>query len=136
MKFLTSKTYPDRGLSIVYVKHKRNSYRGEAKLHPDDIWSEFTGCRFAEERAEIKALKNEYKQKKHDCDECKKFVAAVQQYAKFDPKDPSAKAMFRQLNCRIKEVNRLVDEINKKEFNLHVAIRQQDRFNQKVAKTD
>lgn len=136
MKFLTSKTYPDKGLSVVFVEHKGNNYRGEAKLHPDDTWSEFTGCRFAEERAEIKALKDEYKQKKHDCDECRKFAAAVQQYAKFNPDDPSARAMFRQLNRRIKEVNKLAGAINEKEFNLHVAIRQQDRFNQKVAKND
>lgn len=136
MKFLTSETYPNKGLSIVSIEHKGKNYRGEAKLHPEDTWSEFTGCRFAEERAEIKALKDEYKQKRHDCDECRKFVTAVQQYAKFDPKSPSAKVMFRQLKCRIKEVNRLADEINKKEFNLRVAIRQQDRFNQKVTKVN
>lgn len=136
MKFLTSKTYPDKGLSVVFVEHKGNNYRGEAKLHPDDKWSKFTGCRFAEERAEIKALKDEYKQKKHDCEECRKFVAVVQQYAKFNPGDPSARAMFRQLNRRIKEVNNLADKINEKEFNLRIAIRQQDRFNQKIVKTD
>lgn len=136
MKFLTSETYPDKGLSIVSVEYKGNNYQGRAKLHPNDVWSEFTGCRFAEERAEIKALKAEYKQKRHDCEECRKFVAAVRQYSKFNPKDPSAKAMFRQLNCRIKEVNQLIDKINQKEFNLHVAIRQQDKFNSKIAKND
>lgn len=134
MKFLTSETYPDKGLSIVSVEHKGNNYQGSAKLHPDDVWSEFTGCRFAEERAEIKALKAEYKQKRHDCEECRKFVAAIRQYSKFNPEDPSAKAMFRQLNRRIREVNLLADEINRKEFNLRVAIRQQDKFNSKIIK--
>lgn len=132
MKFLTSITKPEKGISKVFIEHMGRTFVGYAKKHPEDNWSEFTGCRYAEERAEIKALKAELKKKKHDCDECKKFVTAVSQYAEFDPKSPTARAMFRQLNRRIKAVNDIISLINEKEFNLRVAIRQQDGFNNRI----
>lgn len=136
MRFVTSKTFPSSGHSIVYIENKKEIFRGEAKLYPGETFSELTGCRYAQERAEIKALKKEYKEKKAACEECRKFVVAVQQYANFNPEDPSARAMFRQLNRRIREVNKLADEINKKEFNLQLAISQQDSFEQRIAKND
>ena len=132
MRFLDSGTVKETGYSTVIIKHKGNEYVGQAKCHPDDTFSEFTGCRYAQERAEINALKDEWKQKKHDCDECRKYLIAVSQYAGFDKESSTAKAMFRQLNRRIKEVNKLAEIISKKQFNLQVAIKQQDSFNSKV----
>ena len=132
MRFLDSGTVKETGYSTVIIKHKGNEYVGQAKCHPDDTFSEFTGCRYAQERAEINALKDEWKQKKHDCDECRKYLIAVSQYAGFDKESSTAKAMFRQLNRRIKEVNKLAENISQKQFNLQVAIRQQDSFNSKI----
>ena len=132
MRFLDSGTVKETGYSTVTIKHKGKEYVGQAKCHPDDIFSEFTGCRYAQERAEIKALKDEWKQKKHDCDECRKYLIAVSQYAGFDKESSTAKAMFRQLNRRIKEVNKLAEIISQKQFNLQVTIRQQDSFNNKI----
>ena len=132
MRFLDSGTVKETGYSTVVIEHKGNKYVGQAKCHPDDTFSEFTGCRYAQERAEINALKDEWKQKKHDCDECRKYLIAVSQYAGFDKESSTAKAMFRQLNSRIKEVNKLAEIISKKQFNLQVAIKQQDSFNSKV----
>lgn len=126
MKFIDSGTVKDLGYSTVVIEHKHKQYSGKAKCHPDDDFSEFTGCRYAQERAEIAALKDEWRQKKHDCEECRKYVKAVSQYAKFDKESSTAKAMYRQLNRRIKEVNELADAINKRELNLKIAIRQQD----------
>ena len=132
MRFLDSSTVEEIGYSTVIIKHKGNEYVGQAKCHPDDTFSEFTGCRYAQERAEINALKDEWKQKKHDCDECRKYLIAVSQYAGFDKESSTAKAMFRQLNRRIKEVNKLAEIISQKQFNLQIAIRQQDGFNSKI----
>ena len=132
MRFLDSGTVKETGYSTVIIKHKGNEYVGQAKCHPDDTFSEFTGCRYAQERAEIKALKDEWKQKKHDCDECRKYLIAVSQYAGFDKESSTAKAMFRQLNRRIKEVNKLAEVISQRQFNLQVAIKQQDSFNNKI----
>ena len=132
MRFLDSGTAKETSYSTVVIAHKGNKYVGQAKCHPDDTFSEFTGCRYAQERAEINALKDEWKQKKHDCDECRKYLIAVSQYAGFDKESSTAKAMFRQLNCRIKEVNKLAEIISQKQFNLQIAIRQQDGFNSKI----
>lgn len=114
------------GKSFVKIKYKGKYYVGIAKLHPDDAdkASKFAGCRFAEQRAIIKALKAELKQKRTACDECRKFVNAVTNYANFDPETPTAKAMFRQLNRRIKEVNNIIDEINATQEGLEKSIRQ------------
>ena len=114
------------GKSFVKIKYKGKYYVGIAKLHPDDAdkASKFAGCRFAEQRAVIKALKDELKQKRAACDECRKFVNAVTNYANFDPETPTAKAMFRQLNRRIKEVNNIIDEINATQEGLEKSIRQ------------
>ena len=132
MRFLDSGTVKETGYSTVIIEHKGNEYMGQAKCHPDDTFSEFTGCRYAQERAEIKALKDEWKQKKHNCDECRKYLIAVSQYAGFDKESSTAKAMFRQLNRRIKEVNKLAEVISQRQFNLQVAIKQQDSFNNKI----
>ena len=132
MRFLDSSTVKETGYSTVIIEHKGNKYMGQAKCHPDDIFSEFTGCRYAQERAEISALKAEWRKKKAKCEECRKFVNAVSQYKVFDKNHPIAKAMYRQLNHRIKEVNKLAEIIGKKEFNLRVAIRQQDMVNKSI----
>ena len=132
MRFLDSGTVKETGYSTVVIEHKGSKYMAYAKCLPDDTFSEFTGCRYAQERAEINALKDEWKQKKHDCDECRKYLIAVSQYAGFDKESSTAKAMFRQLNRRIKEVNKLAEIISQKQFNLQVAIRQQDGFNSKI----
>lgn len=134
MKFYDSYTFKDKGESVVKVKHRGKIYIGKAQLHPEDSWSEFTGARYAEIRAEISALKDEYKQKKHDCEECKKFTIAVSQYANFDKASPSARAMYRQLNRRIKEVNNIAIEINRKELSLKFAISQQNKLIEKFLK--
>lgn len=113
MQFLLHSAYElEPRVQRVIVKHKKKFYIGEARLHPDDECSKLFGYRLAENRAILKGLKDTYKQKKADCEACRKFVRAVEGYAKFNPEDPSAKAMYRQLNRRIKEVNDLADTIN------------------------
>lgn len=122
MKFEDSYTEPELRKSVVFVKHKGQHFTGFSWCHPDDNWSEITGCRIAETRAQIKALKYEHRLKKEKCEECRKFVIAVQQYKNFNPEDPSAKAMFRQLNRRIKEVNDLAIKIGIMEIELKASI--------------
>ena len=57
-------------------------------------------------------LKAELKKEREKCEEVRKFVIACSQYAKWNKDDSSAKAVYRQLNRRIKRVNKLVDMIN------------------------
>lgn len=116
------------GKSISVVKHRKKQYYGYAWIHPEDkeIASKYTGCRYAEMRAEIKALKAEHKKEKAACEECRKFVKACSQYKNFDKDSSTAKAMYRQLNRRIKRVNDLADQINQKVQDLEIAIKQKD----------
>lgn len=130
MQLIDSGYLAESGKSIAIVKYKGKKYNGIARLHPEDkeagLASKYTGCRYAELRAEIKALKAEYKKEKNACEECRKFVKACLQYKNFDKESPTAKAMFRQLNRRIKRVNDLADKINQKISDLDMAIRQKD----------
>ena len=128
MKLIESYFNPTLGKSISVVKHKKKQYHGYAWVHPEDeeIASKYTGCRYAEMRAEIKALKHEYKKEKQSCEECRKFVKACSQYKNFDKDSSTAKAMYRQLNRRIKRVNQLADEINQKINDLNIAIKQKE----------
>ena len=116
------------GKSISVIKHKKKKYYGYAWVHPEDKEkaSKYTGCRYAEIRAKIKALKAEYRKEKAACEECRKFVKACSQYKNFDKESPTAKVMFRQLNRRIKQVNNLADQINQKMINLETAIKQKE----------
>lgn len=130
MQLVTSIYNEDLGVSVCEIIHKQQVYAGFARLHPEDkeagLGSKYTGCRYAELRAEIKALKAEYKKEKAACEECRKFVKACTQYKNFDNESPTAKAMFRQLNRRIKRVNDLADKINQKMMDLDMAIKQKD----------
>ena len=128
MELLSSYFNEKTGKSVVVIKHKKKTYEGTARLHPEDAEkaSKYTGCRYAELRAEIKALKEEHKAEKAACEEVHKFVRACTQYTNFDETSPTAKAMYRQLHRRIKRVNDLADLINKKMSDLEMSIRQKE----------
>ena len=134
MKFLESCVNPDTGYSEVWIGDKEDCYIGTANCHPDDEWSDLTGCRIAEKRAKIKAFKAKYKKEKEKCEECRKFVRAVEQYATFDPESKTAKAMYRQLNRRIAAVNKLATKINAMEFDLMTSINYKTIFDKKIKK--
>ena len=128
MHLISSYFNEETGKSIVVIKHKKKIYEGTAKLHPEDVdkASKYAGCRFAEIRAEIQALKIEYRKEKAACEEIRKFVRACTQYKNFDETSPTAKAMYRQLHRRIKRVNDLADLINQKLQDLETAIKQKE----------
>lgn len=128
MRLIDSIFNEGTGKSTSVIKYKKKKYYGYAWLHPEDTdkASKYTGCRYAEMRAEIRALRMEYKQEKKACEECRNFVKACSQYKNFDKESLTAKAVYRQLNRRIKRVNDLADKINQKIEELNIAIRQQD----------
>lgn len=132
IKFVTAKTNPKERTSNVIVEMNGELFSGKAKCHEEDAWSEFTGCRFAEQRAEIAALKDYRRKKKEECENIRKFIRSLNCYKNFDKESPTAKVIYRQLNKRIKEVNEITDEINNRVFSLKVAIRQQDRISSKI----
>ena len=114
MKFISSSYDPKWGVSKVVMQHLGQKFEGVAIAHPDimDTASEYAGCYYAEIRATIKALKYERNKAKEEAEICRKFVKAIEHYAKFNPEDESAKSIYRQLNVKIKKVNDLTDQIN------------------------
>lgn len=128
MKFISSTYDPETGTSTVVMQHLGEKFKGEAKIHPEEVdkKSEFAGCSYAETRATIKGLKYERKLAKEKADEAIDFVKSCEGYANFDKEDPSAKVMYRQLNQRIKRVNDLADEINDLYKTLEISIRRRD----------
>ena len=125
MKFIRSSYDATTGVSTVVMQHLGRKFTGEARLNPaeQEKGSEYAGCYYAELRATIKALKYERQLAKEKSDMALDFVKSVEGYSKFEKDDPSAKAMYRQLNQRIKKVNDLADEINGYYTELEYAIR-------------
>lgn len=134
MKLIDAWFEESTGKSYATVEHLGRRYQGVAKLHPEEEnASRFTGCRYAEMRAQIKALKNERKEKMAVCEECRKFIKACSQYKGWDKESSTAKAIYTQLNKRIKEVNKLTNEINHLMWDLNIAIKQQESVHKKLA---
>lgn len=126
------------GKSYATVEHTiggvKRRFEGMAKIHPEeDHSSKFTGCRYAEMRAQIKALKAERQYLIGKCEECRKFVKTCSQYKGWDKTSSTAKAVYRQLNKRIKQINTLTDRITQLQWDLNIAIRQQESVTKKIS---
>lgn len=134
MKLIDAWYEESTGKSYATVEHLGRRYQGMSKLHPEEEHaSKFTGCRYAEIRAQIKALKAERQSLIWKCEECRKFVKACSQYKNWDKESPVAKVVYKQLNARIKQVNELTNQINQLEWDLNIAIRQQNMIHTKLA---
>lgn len=103
MKFIDSYTDKDKGISVVFVSHRGKIYKGQTLLHEEDTWSNFTGCRIAEIKAKLKAIRREKQDKKRELRECQKFVNSLKGYKEFTLDNPLAKKVMRQLKLREKE---------------------------------
>ena len=128
------------GKSYATVEHNiggvKRRFEGMAKAHPEEEHtSRFTGCRYAEMRAQIKALKAERAYMISKCEECRNFVKACSQYKGWDKNSTTAKAIYRQLNKRIKAVNELTNRINQLMWDLKIGIRQQNSIQSTIEKS-
>lgn len=133
MKLIEAKYDEYSGISQAIVEHKGRLYIGLAQCHPEEEFpSKFAGCRYAEARAKLKALKAERREKIKLCDECRNLIKACSQCKNFDKESPTAKVLYRQLNCRIKEINNLTDKINELMHNLNIAIKQREVVNNAI----
>lgn len=127
MKFIRS-NYEEDGHAYVVLEHLKTRFYGNANVHPDDInnASEFAGCILAEMRAQVKALKYERKIAKEEAETCRKFIRACECYKNWDKESQSAKILYKQLNYKIKRVNKLTDEINDLLFKINKYIVERD----------
>lgn len=128
IKFVDSSYDSDIGYSWVKVRVGNKIFIGESLLSEEDKnkESKYAGCRFAELKAELKALKYLRRRKKEECEYYRKFVKSLGCYKNFDKNSPTAKCVYKQLNKRIKEVNQLTDAVNAKREEFLIAINQRD----------
>lgn len=126
MKFIKSNY--ENGHSLVVIRHLKHRFYGTADVHPDDKknTSEFAGCILAEMRAQIKALKYERRLAKEEAEICRKFIKACETSNTWNKNSNTAKIAYHQLNCKIKRVNKLTDEINDLLFKINKYIVERD----------
>lgn len=128
MKFIFSSYNPETGEATVVMQHMGVKFVGEAKCHPDEMdkASEYAGCKYAEIRAIIKALKYERKMLKMKSDMAIDLLKSCECYSNFNKDDDTAKVLYKQVNKRIKRVNDLTDEINNFMLSLDKSIKSRD----------
>ena len=128
MTFIDSNFDKKTGISTVTIEHLGKLFNGTARLHPDDKdkASNYSGCKYAEIRATIKALKYEHKIAKEEAEACRKMVMTCESCKNWDKKSTPAKILYHQLNVRIKKVNKLADMINAQIKNLQKMIWERD----------
>ena len=133
IKYVSGDFDKESGKSTVILKYKNKLYSGEAYLHPSDIGygSTYTGCTIAEIRATIEVLKDKINEAKAEYKVCKNFVSACSCYNKFNAEDPSAKAVFRQLNRKKANINKLYREIENLKEQEKTIIDARDKYIQK-----
>ena len=107
-------------------------FSGYAYCHPDDTFSELTGCRIAEMRAQRNAFKEILKYKREELHKLENFVKACGQYKNFDKDSSTARCMYRQLNRYKKEVEELKNFIKVSEKTEKEYLKFLDRFHESV----
>lgn len=128
MKYVDIITDKDAKVSEVILKHKGKQYSGQATCHPEDYWSNFFGCEIAELRAYIKFLKDKIKSKRIECETIKKFVATIASYKAFNHTSEVAKAMDKQMNIKFKELDILLEKLEKTQNQIEMLIDERDKF--------
>lgn len=127
MKFISSSYNKETGHSEVVIQNRGKKFIGAAQTHPEEEFpSKYFGCEYAEIRAEIAALKYEYKFEKQKVDEIKKFINACKCYNKYNAEDDTAKVIHKQLNKRIDRVNDLAELINKRYKELDILLKKRE----------
>ena len=128
MKYVDIITNKDARISEVILEHKGKQYSGQAICHPEDYWSNFFGCEIAELRAYIKVLKDKIKTKRTECETIKKFVGTIASYKAFNHTSEIAKAMDKQMNIKFKELDILLEKLEKTQNQIESLINERDKF--------
>ena len=126
------------GTANVVVRGKHGDIgSGKAKLHEEDreYGSELVGCGIAHARARINLKKKRYQRLKAECEANRKFVQTVMSYKNFDKTSDTAKCMFKQMNAKIAEVNRLATEISNDMTELEASITKREYLHKKMSKS-
>ena len=127
-RFIDSTFDADTLISTATIEHGNCQYTGQTKVAKEDMdkISKYTGCRFAEMKAEILMLKDELRKAKFNYKICQDFIKSVSCLKSFDKESQSAKAAYHQLNKRKQAVEMLEIELETKRNDFLIAIQQRD----------
>lgn len=134
VKYLWSDANKSNGVCVTAVTNKDNVYKGYAKLAEGDTWSEIFGCRVAEIRATIRALNDVIEQKRNEYKAIENFIKATTCYKKFDKESSSAACMYRQLNRKKVEIERLKKQREKLKKYITDSIEMREKIEKRIAK--
>ena len=107
IKFVDAIADEKTGLSRVWLKNGKREYLGMAHLAEGDDWSHIFGCSIAEIRATIKIINDILKDKRKDLKVIENFVKALKCYKNFDENSNTTACIYRQLNRKKVEIERL-----------------------------
>ena len=132
IKFVDAKADKKTGISRVWLREGKKEFLGIAYLAEGDDWSHIFGCRIAELRATIKAINDMIETKRNEYKVIENFIKAVSCYKNFDPNSETTKCMYRQLNRKKIEINRLI--ANKKIIKQFIkdSIKAREEFKTKI----
>lgn len=113
MKLIYSHFDMKTGESIVQIQNKYKIYTGKAYLHPDDLAyaSQYAGCRIAELRATIKALKDQLQQHKIALSALETLNKELQSYYSKDYNIKIQKHICKQIKYYTNEIKFIKEEI-------------------------
>lgn len=126
MKFLYGYFNQNTGQSIVALADKYGQYIGQAKLHPDDrkYASKYTGCRIAEQRAYIKALKQKIRRKKIELNTLIELKKEIKNYTT----KKTEKHIYLKIKKYTNDINYLKQIINQIEKEIKTSIKIRDNI--------
>ena len=111
-KIILSEFDPKNGVSFVSLKYKGETFIGWAAFNPNDEVpvSSFLGCRIAEKRAAIKALKHEYKKALAEYDA---IITFISDYGSTYEPDTYVTKGIAQKWSELQDRKRIIDNIQK-----------------------
>lgn len=111
MRFYSSQSDKESGISKVLLENNGKLYEGTAKCHEEDIWSNYFGEGIAEMRAIIKVFKNKLNKEKNEYKLLLNFVKTIESYKSYNKDSNEAKFIYRQLNIKKKKIEAIEKNI-------------------------
>lgn len=111
MRFYSSQSDKESGISKVILEDNGKLYEGIAKCHEEDIWSNYFGEGIAEMRAIIKVFKNKLNKEKNEYKLLLNFAKTIESYKSYNKDSNEAKFIYRQLNIKKKKIEAIEKNI-------------------------
>ena len=103
-KLIYANYFPETGESEVAIKNKRGVFVGHAQCHPEEeAPSDYAGCRYAEIRANIEAIKCEKRIVNFAIKELEDFEKILKSLKDYNPNSVEARRLRRRIHEKKEE---------------------------------